>query len=204
MQFVTADTHFFHASLLGMDKFAPRPFPDVQTMNQTIVDNWNKRVGENDIVYHLGDIALYFTKPPRKAYAAVESILRSLNGRLVLVKGNHDSRALFKYLSAHNYDINGQPKYEFHDVGVLLKYDHRQYYLTHYPMMLGIAPQIINLHGHIHHYSVPVKENINVGIDAPEMDYLDPRPPFGTPVSFREIEQIFQAKSAALANKRPQ
>ncbi|MCW4387482.1 metallophosphoesterase [Limosilactobacillus oris] len=202
MQFVTADTHFFHSELLGVDKFAPRPFPDVATMNQTIIDNWNAKVGEHDIVYHLGDIALYFTKPPRKAYEAVADVLGQLHGRLVLVKGNHDSRALFKYLAAHNFMVDGHPKYEFHDVGVLLKYNHRQYYLTHYPMMLGIAPQIINLHGHIHHYAVPVKENINVGIDAPELDYLNPRPAFGAPVNFAEIEQMIVAKAADLEKQR--
>lgn len=202
MQFVTADTHFFHSDLLGVDKFAPRPFPDVETMDQTIIDNWNKKVGEHDVVYHLGDIALYFTKPPKKSYEAVWEVLSQLHGRLELVKGNHDSRALFKYLAAHNFLIDGQPKFTFHDVGILLKYDHRQYYLTHYPMMLGIAPQIINLHGHIHHYSVPTKENINVGIDAPEMAYLNPKPPFGTPVSFAEIEQMIAAKTAELSQRK--
>ncbi len=202
LQFVTADTHFFHSSLLGNNQFAPRPFPDVMTMNQTIINNWNQRVGEHDLVYHLGDIALYFTKPAQKSYAAVAEVLQALNGRLVLIKGNHDSRALFKYLAAHNYLVDGQPKYQFHDVGVLLKYNHRQYYLTHYPLMLGIAPQIINLHGHIHHYAVPIKENINVGVDAPELDYLTPKSAFGTPLSFPEIEQIYQAKVADLANRK--
>ncbi len=44
--------------------------------------------------------------------------------------------------------------------------------MTHYPMMMGIVKQIINLHGHIHHYSVNIKEDINVGVDTPETDYL--------------------------------
>lgn len=202
MQFVTSDTHFFHSDLLGIDKFAPRPFPDVATMNQTIIDNWNARVGEHDIVYHLGDIALYFTRPPRKSYEAVYKVLCQLNGRLELVKGNHDSRALFKYLDAHNFMVDGHPKFTFHDVGILLKYDHRQYYLTHYPMMLGIAPQIANLHGHIHHYSVPTKENINVGVDAPEMAFLHPQPAFGTPITFAEVEEIIAQKTAALAKQK--
>lgn len=195
MKFVTSDTHFYHDSLLGMNDFAPRPFKNVEEMNQTIIDHWNEKVNENDIVYHLGDIALYFVKPEKKAYQAIFEILNQLNGHLVLIKGNHDSRALFKYLESKNYDFNGQPKFAFHDVGVLLKYDHRQYYLTHYPMMLGIAPQIINLHGHIHHYTVPVKENINVGVDSPELDYLATKPKFGAPLNFSEIEQIVEKKS---------
>lgn len=43
MQYFTSDTHFYHADLLGDNDFAPRPFPDVETMNQTIVDHWNAR-----------------------------------------------------------------------------------------------------------------------------------------------------------------
>lgn len=164
-------------------------------MNQIIIDNWNDKVGENDIVYHLGDIALYFTKPQRDAYQAILEVLLQLHGHLILVKGNHDNRALFKYLENNNYEFNGLPKFQFHDVGVLLKYNHRQYYLTHYPLMLGIASQIINLHGHIHHYSVPIKENINVGVDAPELDYLEKRPKFGAPLNFHEIEEIVTKKT---------
>lgn len=202
MQFVTADTHFFHSDLLGIDDFAPRPFPNVQVMNQTIIDSWNNKVGTDDIVYHLGDIALYFIKPAKKSYEAVFEVLNSLNGHLVLIKGNHDSRALFKYLAAHNYEFGGLPKFRFHDVGVLLKYDHRQYYLTHYPMMLGIAPQIINLHGHIHHYAVPAKENINVGVDSPELAYLTDKPAFGEPLNFAEVEQMVERKAVDFAKRK--
>ncbi|MBB1062639.1 metallophosphoesterase [Limosilactobacillus fastidiosus] len=196
MQFVTADTHFLDEHLLGIDKFAPRPFLTVEQMDQEIVQNWNELVGENDTVYHLGDIAVYFAKPQSKAYEKIFEILNSLNGHLVLIKGNHDNRGLFKYLAKNNYFFEGKPKFSFHDVGVLLKYDHCQYYLTHYPMMLGIAPQIINLHGHIHHYAVPAKENINVGIDSPEIDYLLPeRVSFGAPLRFSQIEKIVNGKA---------
>ena len=202
MQFVTADTHFLDEHLLGIDKFAPRPFLTVEQMDQEIIQSWNELVGENDTVYHLGDIAVYFAKPQSKAYEKIFKILNSLNGHLILIKGNHDNRGLFKYLAKNNYSFNGKPKFSFHDVGVLLKYDHRQYYLTHYPMMLGIAPQIINLHGHIHHYAVPAKENINVGIDSPEFDYLLPEKiPFGTPLSFSQIEKIVNGKADDFAKR---
>lgn len=194
MNSFTADTHFFHKDLLGDNDFAPRPFPDVETMNQRIIKNWNAKVKSTDTVYHLGDIALYFTHPAGLSNEAVFSVLKSLNGHLVLIKGNHDSRAFFKYLASHNFMVDGKPKFEFHDVGVLIKFNHRQYYMTHYPMMMGIVKQIINLHGHIHHYSVNIKEDINVGIDTPEKDYLNYKIPFGTPFSETDIEQMVQGK----------
>ena len=200
MQFVTADTHFLDEHLLGIDDFAPRPFLTVDQMDQSIIKNWNERVGENDIVYHLGDIAVYFAKPQHTLSLRFPSVVSQ---PLVLIKGNHDSRGLFKFLAKNNYSFNGKPKFAFHDVGVLLKYDHRQYYLTHYPLMLGIAPQIINLHGHIHHYAVPAKENINVGIDSPEFDYLLPeKVPFGAPLSFSQIEKLINGKTDDFAKRR--
>lgn len=196
MQFVTADTHFLDEHLLGIDQFAPRPFTNVTAMDEAIINHWNARVSDHDTVYHLGDIAVYFAKPQRVAYQKVFEILQALNGHLVLIKGNHDSRGLFKYLAARNIDLGGQPKFTFHDVGALIKYDHRQYYLTHYPLLLGIAPQIINLHGHIHHYSVPAKRNLNVGIDSPEFDYLPTKAPWGAPLNFHEVEAMIDGKFA--------
>ncbi|MFD1125972.1 metallophosphoesterase [Lentilactobacillus raoultii] len=201
MQFFTADTHFFHERLLGISEFAPRPFLTVEDMNDTIIENWNRRVGKDDVVYHLGDIAILHTKPEKEAYKRIFEILKQLNGRLVLIKGNHDSRNLFKYLAKHNYLVDNHPKFEFHDVGVLIKMNHCQYYLTHYPMMMGIVKQIINLHGHIHHYSVPIKEDINVGVDTPEVDYLKHKPPFGTPFSQQEIEEMVAQKQIDFAKR---
>lgn len=202
MMYVVSDTHFFDEHLLGVDQFAPRPYASVEEMNDTIITHWNQRVNENDLVYHLGDIAVNYTKPPRLGDEQVYEVLKQLHGRLVLIKGNHDRRDLFKFLANHNYEINGQPKFEFHDVGKLIKYDHQQFYMTHYPMMMGIAPQILNLHGHIHHYMVPSANNINVGIDAPEMDLLNPRPAFGTPILLRDVEQIAKKKQQILAKQQ--
>ncbi|KRL54127.1 metallophosphoesterase [Furfurilactobacillus rossiae] len=196
MRYFTSDTHFYHKELLGMNDFAPRPFLTVEDMNETIIKNWNSVVTDTDTVYHLGDIAMYFTRPAITSHIAVNDILHRLNGHIVLIKGNHDNRALFKYLAAHNENmLDGKPKFEFHDVGAYLKYDHRQYYLTHYPFSMGIVGNIINLHGHIHHYAFPAKENINVGVDTPEKSYIDHEIPFGRPFSFAEIEQMIEGKA---------
>ncbi|AQW22175.1 metallophosphatase [Lentilactobacillus curieae] len=202
MQYFTADTHFFHDRLLGVSEFAPRPFLTVEDMNETIINNWNQVVDENDIVYHLGDIAMLHTRPAKAAYEQIFEVLDSLNGRLVLIKGNHDARDLFKYLEKNNHPAGSGMKFEFHDVGALIKMNHRQYYLTHYPMMMGIVKQIINLHGHIHHYAVPIKENINVGVDTPETDYLDEKIPFGTPLSSAQVEKMVEQKAIDFAKRR--
>lgn len=99
---------------------------------------------------------------------------------------------------------DGKPKYEFEDVGRIIKANHHQFFLTHYPMMFGQTPSSINLHGHIHHYSVPVQENINVGVDSADLDYLmaDERPAWSTPLTMNEIELIIQRKHDDFAKRR--
>ena len=53
--FFTSDTHFGHA---GIITFCHRPFQDVAQMNETMIANWNRVVGPEDIVFHLGDFCL--------------------------------------------------------------------------------------------------------------------------------------------------
>lgn len=53
--FFTSDTHFNHTNII---RFCNRPFKDVSHMNETIISNWNRVVGPEDIVFHLGDFCL--------------------------------------------------------------------------------------------------------------------------------------------------
>ena len=177
MRYFTSDTHYFHEKLLGSNDFAPRPFASVSEMHEVMVANWNQVVQAQDTVYHLGDIALH---PEHEAgFAELLALLVRLQGKIAFIKGNHDTRALFR-------------------VGLLLKFDHHQYYLSHYPMLLGMTKNSRNLHGHIHHHSLPIAENINVGVDAPELAFLPQPWPFGRPISENQLERIFQAKQAEI------
>lgn len=56
--YYTSHLHLCHINLL---KKSNRPFLDIENMNETIKDNWNKKINDNDIVYILGDIGF-----PRK------------------------------------------------------------------------------------------------------------------------------------------
>ena len=85
LNFFTADTHFFHKELLKDHDFAPRDFTNINAMHEAIIKNWNQRVTERDVVYHLGDIALNFVRPEKKAHEEVYELLKRLNGRLVLI-----------------------------------------------------------------------------------------------------------------------
>jgi calcineurin-like phosphoesterase family protein len=196
MNYFISDTHFFHEKLLGQNDFAPRLFDTVEEMNQALITSWNEVVSEKDVVYHLGDIAMH--PQYEKGSAEILTALLQLNGKIHFIKGNHDSRAFFRYLEKHNPDMfDGEKKFSFSDVGSIVKFNHQQYYLTHYPMLLGQNDSIRNLHGHIHHYSVPIASLVNVGVDAPERAFLG-KNPFGVPLSEKQIEEMFQKKEEEL------
>ncbi|MGM9681141.1 MAG: hydrolase, partial [Eubacteriales bacterium] len=54
MNFYLADTHFYDQKCLGYDG---RPFVSVESMNDTIIKNWNRVVGPDDTVYLVGDFS---------------------------------------------------------------------------------------------------------------------------------------------------
>lgn len=78
--FFTSDTHFGHKNII---RYCDRPFGDFEQMDAKIVANWNAVVGDTDVVFHLGDVAM-------GASDRWDSILKSLNGYKILVVGNHD------------------------------------------------------------------------------------------------------------------
>lgn len=85
-------------------------------------------------------------------------------------------------------------KFTFIDVGLILKLNHYQLFLTHYPLLVGPSKNRVNVHGHIHHSSVNSPWNINVGVDSADIDYLINKLPFGTPISEKNLFKIIEAK----------
>ena len=124
MKYFTADTHFFHKELIHDTRFANRMFFSVNDMNNTIVENWNSVVNDNDTVYHLGDIALINSK--KEDLKRVLEILKKLKGQIVFLKGNHDSRALFKFIDKNNLRMCSDA-YEEYPLNELSTKDENQY-----------------------------------------------------------------------------
>lgn len=75
----TADTHFGHDRLIELDRTR---FGSIREHDDFLVDRWNSVVAPGDVVYHLGDVA--WRMP------ALDEHVRRLNGRKVLIAGNHD------------------------------------------------------------------------------------------------------------------
>jgi calcineurin-like phosphoesterase family protein len=86
MIYFTSDTHFGHENII---KYCDRPFKDADHMDCALVENWNRAIGENDTVYHLGDFTFGGEKQARDYF-------RRLNGRIFVLGApwHHDSRWL--------------------------------------------------------------------------------------------------------------
>ncbi len=96
------DTHFDHKNII---RYCRRPFSSVTEMNNTIKNNWNGTVGDNDMVYFLGDWAFGWRHKPAKYWK------RQLKGNIVSIRGSHDRKAGgiqfrdFEELHVNGYDF---------------------------------------------------------------------------------------------------
>lgn len=136
--FVISDTHFNHKNIIG---YCNRPFKDVDDMNKTMIKLWNETVSNNDVVLHLGDVAFGNKEEAKK-------ILQQLNGRKVLIRGNHDcwSDSFYKecgFEQVSRYPIlwGGTPE----ENGFFL--------LSHAPLLLSETTPYFNYYGHVHNDS---------------------------------------------------
>ena len=127
--FFISDTHFNHFNVI---RYCDRPFKTVEEMNETIIKRWNMMVNKDDIVYHLGDFAFSNKE-------ATQEIVSRLNGKIRLIRGNHDT---------HNNQW-------YRDCGFEEVYDHpiiiKDFVvLSHEPMPFVMNQMYVNLYGHVH------------------------------------------------------
>lgn len=130
MDWVISDTHFYHTNII---KYCDRPFANAEEMDETIIHNWNSVVKPDDFVWHLGDFAF-----GKGSIERIEEYVKRLNGKIMLIRGNHDRETKSWYQRRGIWNVKGGEYWEY-EKGVLLS--HRPY-PTKYPM--------INIYGHVH------------------------------------------------------
>ena len=136
--FVISDTHFGHKNIID---YCNRPFNSVEDMDKTLIKNWNETVSNNDLIIHLGDFAL--TSKDR-----IKEIVSQLNGKKILILGNHD-----------NYTEQFYREVGFHTVSKFpILYggtcENPGFYLmSHAPLILGETTPYFNFYGHVHNDS---------------------------------------------------
>lgn len=142
MRYYIADCHFWHAAL--NDHMDCRGFASVGEMNEHMIECWNRRVRPCDEVVILGDLSWGDA-------ARTTEILERLNGRLYLIRGNHD-----RYLKDPAFDAS---RFEWIRDYAELSDNRRKVVLSHYPMACYNgqyrldeqgSPRSYMLHGHIH------------------------------------------------------
>lgn len=183
MMFMTSDEHWGHKNIIV---YCKRNFSTIEDMNKALIDNHNSVVGNNDIVYHLGDLSM--------SNKIVPEILKQLNGSHILIPGNHDkchpchknSGPMIKeYLSYGFKEIHIEMEMDIPEIG-LVKFNHLPYnnpgyddnrYAHFKPTPTG---EKYLFHGHVHN-SWKLRDNmLNLGVDV--WDYK--------PVSLPEIVEF--------------
>ncbi|GLS71350.1 hypothetical protein GCM10007890_33630 [Methylobacterium tardum] len=145
--FFTADTHFGHGGILHACK---RPFASIGEHDELVAEAWNATVRPGDTVYHLGDFAL------SRDAAAIERAFRRLNGRKILIVGNHDRRG------------RRLPWAEQHEGIREISVEGRHLVLCHYPLRSWARAFRGSLHlfGHTHGRLPGTTQSCDVGVDV--------------------------------------
>ena len=132
--------HYNHSNII---KFCGRPFKDAEEMNEIMINNWNKVVPTDGIVFHLGDFGW-------GDYQDYKKIRERLNGEIVFIKGNHDRKNGCK--SQAQYD----ELFTYSAQQMFIEIEGRKVYLNHVPFLCyggtyrdqkGLVYQLF---GHVH------------------------------------------------------
>lgn len=142
-----SDTHFFHENII---QYSGRPFANADLMNENLISNWNKVVGVNDYVYHLGDVACGYGGDER----ALAELLFSLNGRKRLIVGNHDH---LKSPSLHK---------AFEKIELWKGFKEYDFTISHIPLPLKqLRDGRFCIHGHLHNNIVEDPYYLNICVE---------------------------------------
>lgn len=125
MIYFIADTHFNDDRII---RYENRPFNNRHEMRQKLIENWNSVVGKSDTIYHLGDVG----------HLDSDSF-KQLNGRICLIKGNHDM----------------EPNSVYYNMGFAEVYDYpiildEFWMLSHKPLYVSTSMPYANIFGHVH------------------------------------------------------
>lgn len=178
-----SDLHLSHANIL---RFCSRPFDTIREHDEALVTNWNSVVSHTDSVYILGDIGMC-------SEGYVLSILNRLNGKLYLIKGNHDKvvkkekvAARFEWIKEYyELPIQGLPEINSKIV------------LCHYPFESWnkSCHGSYHLHGHVHsRFDERNKTKLRHDVGVDSNNY--------TPVSLRQIIDIMKNKNFDRKNQQ--
>ena len=163
MDYFISDLHIGDKNII---QYEHRPFTSLDEMSETIINNWNNIVTDNDTVYLLGDIG------------KSADIINSLKGNIVVVKGNHDDEIYDELI-----ELQQIGKIKLYDYPIMVN---NCLWLSHEP--IGYMPPecpYLNIHGHLHRFQYGLigrtweEGNRYFNVSVEQINY--------TPISFEEI-----------------
>jgi calcineurin-like phosphoesterase family protein len=135
-RFVVSDHHFGHTNSWAKFKLDDgctplRPFESDDEMNEAMIERHNAKVKQHDTVYFLGDVVIN-----RKHL----HLVKRLNGRKILIRGNHD---IFR-----DEDYREVGFEQIHGVRVFVD----KFVMSHIPLHPNCVSGRfrVNVHGHLH------------------------------------------------------
>jgi calcineurin-like phosphoesterase family protein len=157
--FFVADTHFGDEAILHYEN---RPFKTVDEMDSSIIKDWNKTVDDSDTVFVIGDFG---------GVGREKKILNKLNGKKILIKGNHDLK------SNQEYRLDGFA--EVYDFPVIFE---EFWILSHAPIYVNTNMPYANIFGHVHNNPIfKDYSNQHFCVSIERLNYK--------PISFDEIKR---------------
>jgi calcineurin-like phosphoesterase family protein len=180
--FFISDFHVGHQNVIRFDN---RPFKNLDEMHMTLINNWNNVVGDDDIVFYLGDL-FYRCHSKYPMW-----FVHQLKGKIHFILGNHDRYRDISKLNRFE-TISTEAKLDVKDDSVKGRYQH--FHLHHHPIISWnkASHGAIHLHGHCHQkmamspdYAWLYKRKImDVGCNG--INY--------TPISYTQVQQIMNSK----------
>lgn len=174
--YFTSDLHFGHGNVI---RYSNRPYANADEMDEALVANWNSVVGKEDSVYLLGDVTFR-----NKTKTLV--LLYRLNGKIFLIRGNHDNDVL-KAECAQRFEwIKDLYLLKVPDEDAPRKF--QPIVLCHYPLRTWnlMGHGAFMLHGHCHGTLTPDPNSriMDVGVDC--TDYK--------PISYDDVKKFMAKK----------
>ena len=148
----------------------------VERHDEALIRNWNNKVPQDGIVYHLGDFC--FDEDEAK------KIIERLNGQIFLIKGNHDRKInSYKHMFGWVRDY-----YELKVDDPDARGGKQLIVLCHYAMRVWNKSHhgAFHCYGHSHGSlpDDPHSKSFDVGVDCHNY----------TPLSYREVKTIMKGK----------
>lgn len=184
--FFISDLHIGHKNVI---KFDNRPFKNVDEMHTQMIQNWNSVVGDDDIVYFLGDLS--FSRDELTKW-----FIYSLKGKIHFIMGNHDKyKSISKFgrwenIYEYGTEINIKDEGSASSRG---SQGYQRIIMSHYPILSWNKAHYGSWHLHGHTHGNLFKSNqdyykrkvIDVGCNC--IDY--------TPISYQQVKSIMDKKT---------